>query len=256
MFDAVESVLAERRGRSLARLRTVGLVGAVVFHAALATAAVIVPNLGKQEREPLEFVNVQVVPAAALGQRRPPTPEPQPEPPPPEPEPEPEIEEPAPEEPEPETTRPDPTPADPAPVLPVPSDDAPPPEERKKPEPRRPPSVPETPAGSPQGTVRGSSTLGSVTVGDPTFTYGYYLDRVLASIEAQWRRPPTDSPLEVVLTFRIGRDGRVSDLDVAVPSGLNAFDLAGLRAVQSASPLPPLPAGYRKDSLSVRLIVR
>ncbi|HMB51989.1 MAG TPA: energy transducer TonB [Thermoanaerobaculia bacterium] len=253
MFDAVESVLAERRGRSLARLRTVGLVGAVVFHAALATAAVIVPNLGDEEREPLEFVNVQVVPAAALGQRRPPTPEPEPPP----PEPEPEIEEPEPEEPEPEpeVAEPEPAAADPAPVLPVPSDDAPPPEERK-PEPRRPPTAPETPAGSPQGSVQGSSTLGSVTVGDPTFTYGYYLDRVLASIEAQWRRPPTDSPLEVVLRFRIGRDGRVSELDVDVPSGLNAFDLAGLRAVQSASPLPPLPAGYRKDSLSVRLIVR
>jgi TonB family protein len=254
LVDAVESVLAERRGRSLARLRTFGLVGAVVFHAALATAAVIVPNLGKQEREPLEFVNVQVVPAAALGQRRPPTPEPEPTP----PEPAPEVEEPAAEEPdpEPEVTKPEPAAADPAPVLPVPSDDAPPPEEKKQPQPRRPPSAPETPAGSPRGSLQGSSTLGQVTVGDPTFTYGYYLDRVLASIEAQWRRPPTDSPLEVVLTFRIGRDGRVSELDVAAPSGLNAFDLAGLRAVQSASPLPPLPAGYRKDSLSVRLIVR
>lgn len=244
MHDAVESVLAERRGRSLARLRTLGLIGAVGFHAALATAAVVVPNLGREERRPLEFVNVQLVPASALGRPQPPRPQPEPEPEPPPPELEP--------EPEPES---EPEPAEPAPVLPVPSEDAEPPEEEERPAPR-PEPPPRQSAGSPQGSLQGSSTLGRMTVGDPTFTYGYYLDRVLAAIEGQWRRPPTDAGLEVVLTFKIGRDGRVADLEIATPSGLTAFDLAGLRAVQSASPLPPLPAGYRKDSLSVRLIVR
>jgi outer membrane biosynthesis protein TonB len=47
----------------------------------------------------------------------------------------------------------------------------------------------------------------------------------------------------------------VAELDVAETSGLSAFDLAGLRAVQAASPLPPLPAGYRKDSLAIRLLI-
>ena len=80
---------------------------------------------------------------------------------------------------------------------------------------------------------------------------------MLALIERNWRRPPTGDALpEVALTFRIRRDGRVEEVEVEASSGLRAFDLAGLRAVENASPLPPLPAGYRKDSLSVRLIIR
>jgi TonB family protein len=43
---------------------------------------------------------------------------------------------------------------------------------------------------------------------------------------------------------------------VAQSSGYNSFDLAALRAVQNASPFPPLPRAYRQDSLGVNLIVR
>ncbi|HEX2164736.1 MAG TPA: energy transducer TonB, partial [Thermoanaerobaculia bacterium] len=115
--------------------------------------------------------------------------------------------------------------------------------------------TPGSPAGSPAGTSALGATLAGV--GDPSFTYGYYLDRMLALIERNWRRPPTGSALpEVALTFTIQRDGRVTALAVDASSGINAFDLAGLRAVENAAPLPPLPAGYRRESLSIRLIIR
>jgi protein TonB len=146
------------------------------------------------------------------------------------------------------------------------------PERRPEPNPDPAPSRPSDPAdsgdssgepgdrpGSPLGSPSGTSGLGArlAGVGDPSFTYGYYLDRMLALIERNWRRPPTGDALpEVAITFRIHRDGRVGDVEVETSSGVRAFDLAGLRAVENASPLPPLPAGYRKDSLSVRLIIR
>ena len=38
---------------------------------------------------------------------------------------------------------------------------------------------------------------------------------------------------------------------MAESSGYNSFDLAALRAVQNASPFPPLPRAYRHDSLGV-----
>jgi protein TonB len=246
--DAVDNILAARRQRSLGRLRTSGLVGALVLHAALASAAVLAPYLNHAEREPLEFVAVEIVPARALGRPQPP----------------PRRETPRPPEPEPQAPEPEPEPEPETPVLPAPRDDKPQKPAQKPAEPEPSPQQPAASAtdggrrGAADGSATGTSALGpQVAVGDPSFTYGYYLDRVLASIEAQWRRPPTDgAPLEVVLTFRIRRDGRVDNLQIAEPSGLNAFDLAGLRAVQSASPLPPLPAGYRKDDLAVRLIIR
>jgi TonB family protein len=249
----VDRVLAAREGRSTTRLRTAGAAGAVLLHAVLLAAATLGPRLIRDERPSMEFVPVALVPAQALGTPRAAPPRPAPEPPPPEPE----VVPPEPE-PEPEPERP---------VLPVPGDE---PEEKPRPEAPRPAEPapasprPEAPApgdrrGALEGSAAGTATSGATLagVGDPSFTYGYYLDRMLAMIERNWSAPPTgDARPEVTLTFRILRDGRVADLEVAAPSGLTAFDLAGLRAVSNASPLPPLPSGYRKDSLSIRLIIR
>lgn len=256
MEDAVERILRARRRRSSLRARVLAVTAALALHAALTATALVLPMLGTEERRPMEFVSVQIVPAAVLGtpepaRPAPPAPEPPEEEPAPEPEPEPEEEEPPPPEPEPE---PD------VPALPTREEPEPEPEPRRRPPAEEPAApAPDDRRGSPTGSATGTSALGAsvAAVGDPTFTYGYYLDRVLAAIEQQWRRPPTDGvPLEVALDFRIRRDGRVVELDVAETSGLNAFDLAGLRAVQTAAPLPPLPAGYRKDSLAIRLIIR
>jgi len=59
-----------------------------------------------------------------------------------------------------------------------------------------------------------------------------------------------------MIHFRISRDGRIDDLHIVTSSGYSSFDLAGLRAVQSASPLPPLPSSYRRGELGVNLVIR
>ncbi|HUO87472.1 MAG TPA: TonB family protein [Thermoanaerobaculia bacterium] len=273
MLAPVERVLAERAAANPLPLARVGLAAAVALHLALVAFAVLGPRLAREERQPLEFMPVALVPAQALGTGRPPPSPPQQDPAPvavPEPpaaeeapaaEPEREPVMPAPTpterprqpEPEPERQRPAPSrpaeapPADPAPRQPPAGSD-----DRQA---GRPGDRPGSPLGSPEGTSGLGARLAGV--GDPSFTYGYYLDRMLALIERNWRRPPTGDALpEVALTFRIQRDGRVGDLEIETSSGSNAFDLAGLRAVENAAPLPPLPAGYRKESLSIRLIIR
>jgi TonB family protein len=79
---------------------------------------------------------------------------------------------------------------------------------------------------------------------------------MLAMIAAHWVRPPLGGGVEMKVHFRIHKDGRITGLRIVTSSGYNSFDLAGLRAVQSASPLPPLPRSYRRDSLGVNLIIR
>jgi TonB family protein len=93
-------------------------------------------------------------------------------------------------------------------------------------------------------------------IDDPDFTFGYYLDQLLELIRAQWTRPAVGPGVEVVVRFSIDRDGRVAMIEVTQPSGISSFDLAAQRAVQSASPLPPLPRGYHGLSLGVTLVVR
>ncbi|HEX6201933.1 MAG TPA: energy transducer TonB [Thermoanaerobaculia bacterium] len=264
MLAPVEQVLADRAAANPTPLARVGLATAAALHVALVAAAVFVPGLTEDKRQPMEFVPVALVPAQALGTGRqpPPAPEPEPAAAAAEPEPEPPAAEPEPAMPPPTPAReperrpeprPDPAPSRPSDPRPAPSSSADSGDSGDS------SGEPGDRPGSPLGSPSGTSGLGArlAGVGDPSFTYGYYLDRMLALIERNWRRPPTGDALpEVAITFRIHRDGRVGDVEVETSSGVRAFDLAGLRAVENASPLPPLPAGYRKDSLSVRLIIR
>lgn len=113
-------------------------------------------------------------------------------------------------------------------------------------------------AGSNQGNAQGTSAFGTHRLEniDPDFTYDYYLDRMLALIYDQWRKPTSQGNTHAVVRFTVLKSGEISRLELAEPSGSNAFDLAALRAVSNANPLPRLPASYRRSALEVTLIVR
>lgn len=211
-----------------------------------------------------------------------PPPEPEPEPRRPEPEPEPEDDRPAlpepkkeekkkPEPPQParEERRKPPAPAEPrktpAPTAPAGGDRSADRRTAKPSEGRTAQSGAEIPKGdeagrrgSAAGNPLGTSAFGSAIAGleDPNFGYGYYIDRLLQLIDANWNRPALGGDVRAVLHFRILRNGEIEDLRVAQSSGYDSFDLAALRAVQNAAPFPALPASYRADSLGVNLIVR
>ena len=256
-MEALDRVL-EERSHTRPWYRGGSLIAAVVLHVIVFAAAIVAPSLFAERPQPQEFVSIQIVPAAALGQIQvPPPPPPAPEPaaPPaptaPEPEPEPrEAPAPAPER---ERERP------PAPVPAVPADTAP--------RPAAPsdqqleltdPSSTAAPGrlGSPQGDPLATGGPAEISgFDDPNFTYSYYAELMLARIRAKWQRPPLGGEIELVVYFRISEDGRVSDLEILQSSGYNSFDRSGLRAVQTAT-LPPLPKSYRRGSLGVRLIIR
>lgn len=289
----VHRILAARSRRESRRPEAVSLGAAFLLHTLLAAIVLLLPRL-QPPPKPLEFVPVTVIPAQALGVRRPaparrkpaerPAEKPAPEPAAPEPErPQEEITPPPPKPvdddvpvlPKEEPKKPQPKP-EPKPATPARPDRSKPAESDRKPTttPRETPPTPTPPAGGPAGVAPGEtgdqigrrgaasgSTLGTTAFGsrigvdNPDFTYGYYLDRLLSLIDAQWQRPNMGE-VRAVIHFEIARDGSISDLRVAETSGYNAFDFAALRAVQSAAPFPPLPRGYRNESLGVNLIVQ
>ena len=104
----------------------------------------------------------------------------------------------------------------------------------------------------------GTAAFGAqvATLDNPDFTYGYYIEQMLALIRAQWTRPPLGGGIEATVHFEVGRSGEIREVRIVQSSGYSSFDLAGLRAVQTASPLPPLPNGYKQGSLGVTLIIR
>lgn len=249
MRVAVDAVLAQR-ARVVAAGTRASVGGSLLVHILIVGICAVAPLLAAQSASEVpEFVPVYIVPAQALGVREP-TPAPRRSPPTPA---APEPETPAPVEPE--TQKPEP---EPEPVLSSP-----------EPRRRRPPSQPPTASretggelgrrqGSPTGSSTGTSAFGgaSVSFAEQNFTYGYYIDQMLAMIHSQWVRPALGAEVEAAVFFRIRRDGNITDLRVVQSSGFNVFDLAGLRAVRQAAPLPRLPVSYPQSSLAVKLILR
>ena len=215
------------------------VVGSIGVHVGLTLAIFVGPSLFVTVKEPPQFVSIQIVPAAALGQNAPPPPE-EAAPPPPSATPPPAVR----ETPAAQRTssksrqrnRPaqvikrqaaTPTPIEASPVVRSRSTDAPPPRQ-----------------GSPKGSPMATGTASEVSgFDDPDFTYGYYPDLMLSRLRAAWQRPPLGGEVEMVVHFRILADGRVDRLKILRSSGYISFDRAGLQAVQNAK-MPPLPKSY------------
>ena len=89
---------------------------------------------------------------------------------------------------------------------------------------------------------------------DGDFRFAYYLAALRNRIGSRWVPPQgldSGRPVRAVVYFRIGRDGQLSMTEVETSSGYAFFDQTALRALLSATPLPPLPAGYMDQYLGV-----
>jgi len=110
---------------------------------------------------------------------------------------------------------------------------------------------PDIPTGSSQspGSSAGVSMLGQGG-GDFASRYGWYIDATTRRIEGNWDLLSLDAvarnsrTLHCAVTFTINRDGSIKNVHISEPSGNLSWDNAGIRAVLSSSPLPPLPNDY------------
>ncbi len=245
MQDQIEGILAHRKRLLANHGRGLGFVAALLLHLLLLATVFLSPT--RREPEPLEIVSVNLVPLQALGVRQPRQRPPRPQISKPEPEPEPIEAEPT----QPEPVQPEPSPSKPTKAEPAPSDSQP-----AAPSPASADNPPAQRQGSPRGSAFGASEFGAEVAGiDADFRHDYYVNRMLAMIHSQWVRPAAGD-IRSVLTFTVRRNGEIGELELKESSGHHGFDLAATRAIRNASPLLPLPASYRKDTLTVTLIVR
>ena len=80
-----------------------------------------------------------------------------------------------------------------------------------------------------------------------------YSAHIKRKIERQWDMfpmPYVDS-LQVVLAFRVDRNGRVTDVVVDRTSGRSEYDDMAKRAVVEANPFPPFPSSITTPHLDV-----
>jgi len=73
--------------------------------------------------------------------------------------------------------------------------------------------------------------------------FGPFMADLQRKIKRNWYPPIRQESRRIVASFRIHKDGIITNLKIKTPSGIARVDDAGLSAVQSASPMRPLPDG-------------
>lgn len=93
---------------------------------------------------------------------------------------------------------------------------------------------------------------------DPRFQA--YFSRVREKIKATWTYPSAAGERgiegEVVVGFRIAKDGHLESADVQRSSGATILDEYSIRAVQTAAPFPPVPDDVAKETLTIHSTFR
>ena len=79
--------------------------------------------------------------------------------------------------------------------------------------------------------------------------FGPWLRRFIAQIRRNWFVPYAAMTMKghVVVTFFVGKDGRISELRVLRPSGVDAFNNSAFNALAASNPTQPLPPEYPDD---------
>jgi len=82
-----------------------------------------------------------------------------------------------------------------------------------------------------------------------------YFSLIRDHVQENWIYPETfdNEKISVIVSIRIGRDGELIKSWVEKGSGNRQFDDSLLKAVQKASPFPPLPEDFTEDMLETGL---
>lgn len=97
-----------------------------------------------------------------------------------------------------------------------------------------------------------SSGATGIRVDSEGFNFGYYLEIIRERVSDNWSPPPVGTETVVsTVYFRIRRTGEITDIKLEKSSGFELYDKAAIKAVSDATPLPPLPAGFKGQWLGV-----
>jgi TonB family protein len=85
-----------------------------------------------------------------------------------------------------------------------------------------------------------------------------YLIQILATIKRYWFNVWPESARmgrqgRLAIQIAIARDGNVTKLVIASPSGADPLDKAAVSAISAANPLPQLPAEFKGSEVRLQL---
>ena len=95
-----------------------------------------------------------------------------------------------------------------------------------------------------------NTTLGS--------RFGAYSELIQERVTQHWRTGDVDASIrtapQVVVNFEILRNGSIGAVRIVQQSGIASLDFSVRRAILEASPFPPLPQGFERNSATVEFV--
>lgn len=82
--------------------------------------------------------------------------------------------------------------------------------------------------------------------------FGPYMRELQRRIKMNWDPPRGNESKQVVLLFKIAKDGRLLSCSVFKSSGNSDTDKAAIRAVAETAPFRPLPSEYKEQSIDIQ----
>ncbi len=80
-----------------------------------------------------------------------------------------------------------------------------------------------------------------------------YMQEVIERTNANWEPPKTPYSVEVIVAFKISKDGRLLSSQIKKSSGISEVDASALRAVEITAPFRPLPYDYNGQSIDIQM---
>jgi TonB family protein len=129
----------------------------------------------------------------------------------------------------------------------------------KKPETETPKVAQDAPKGPGQGPVGGGKNTEAAVEG-PVAEAGVdlpvlrgYLDRIKRKVDRDWKAPAivAKTTPKTVISFRISRNGKISDIMLEKPSGNVVLDNSAIGMIRALNNLGPLPSAYDGNSLGI-----
>ncbi len=82
--------------------------------------------------------------------------------------------------------------------------------------------------------------------------FGPYMRELQRRIKRNWSPPKGNESKQVVVLFRVSRDGRLLSIKINKSSGNPSTDKAALSAVKITAPFRPLPPEYRGEDIDIQ----
>ncbi len=112
-----------------------------------------------------------------------------------------------------------------------------------------------------RGSSGGGGSSGNPSPGNPNGApgidalkqpnWGPYMRDLEQKIKRNWTPPKGDSSKRVVITFVIGKDGRLLSKQVTKSSGVPLADRAAMSAIELTAPFRPLPPEFKGQSVPI-----